>query len=111
VADHLCPWQSCYASTQLLGGKTRFVLSNSGHIAALVNPPTNAKATFQTSDDNIPNAEEWLKTARPQRGSWWIDYATWLGERSGADKEPPPGLGSPKFPVLDVAPGTYVFDR
>lgn len=111
VADHLCPWQSCYATTQMLGGKTRFVLSNSGHIAALVNPPTNVKASFQTSDDNVPDAEEWLKTARPQSGSWWPDYAGWLGERSGAEKEVPAVLGSPAFPALEVAPGTYVFDR
>jgi polyhydroxyalkanoate synthase subunit PhaC len=111
VADHLCPWQSCYVSTQLLGGKSRFVLSNSGHIAALVNPPTNPKATFQTSDDNVPDAEEWLKAARSESGSWWPDYATWLGERSGADKEASSGLGSPNFPALEAAPGTYVFDR
>ncbi len=110
-ADHLCPWQSCYATTRLLGGKTRFVLSNSGHIAALVNPPTNPKAMFQTSDDNVPDPEEWLKTARSEPGSWWPDYATWLGERGGADKEAPPALGSSNFPALEAAPGTYVFDR
>ena len=47
ITDHICPWQSCYASTQLLGGQTRFVLSTSGHIAAMVNPPDNAKASYQ----------------------------------------------------------------
>ena len=111
AADHLCPWQSCYATTQLLGGKSRFVLSNSGHIAALVNPPSNPKATFQSSDDNIPNADEWLKTARSQTGSWWPDYANWLAERSGEEKETPAALGTPRFPALEAAPGTYVFDR
>jgi polyhydroxyalkanoate synthase len=111
IADHLCPWESCYATTQLLGGKTRFVLSNSGHIAALVNPPTNPKAAFQTSDDNIADAAEWLKTARSESGSWWCDYAVWLGERSGTDKVAPSALGTPNFPALEVAPGTYVFDR
>ena len=111
AADHLCPWQSCYATTQLLGGKSRFVLSNSGHIAALVNPPSNPKATFQSSDDNIPNADEWLKTARSQTGSWWPDYANWLAERSSEEKEAPALLGTPSFPALEAAPGTYVFDR
>ncbi len=82
VADHLCPWQSCYETTQLLGGKSRFVLSNSGHIAALVNPPSNPKATFQTSEDDLPDADEWLKEARSESGSWWPDYAHWLAERS-----------------------------
>ena len=111
VADHLCPWPSCYATTQLLGGKTRFVLSNSGHIAALVNPPTNPKASFQTSDDDVPDADEWLKTVRSESGSWWPHYANWLAERSGEEKEAPPALGAPHFPALEVAPGTYVFDR
>ena len=111
IADHLCPWQSCYATTQMLGGKTRFVLSNSGHIAALVNPPTNPKATFQTSDENGADAEEWLRSARSEPGSWWPDYANWLAERSGPDKEAPAALGAPNFPALEVAPGTYVFDR
>jgi polyhydroxyalkanoate synthase len=111
VADHLCPWQSCYATTQLLGGKSRFVLSNSGHIAALVNPPSNPKATFQTSDDDVPDAGEWLKGARSESGSWWPDYANWLAERGGGVKEAPAALGSPSFPTLEAAPGTYVFDR
>jgi len=116
VADHLCPWQSCYETTQLLGGKSRFVLSNSGHIAALVNPPTNPKATFQTSDDLIsdgsaPDAGEWLKGARSESGSWWPDYAKWLTERGGEVKGAPTTLGSPSLPALEAAPGTYVFDR
>jgi polyhydroxyalkanoate synthase subunit PhaC len=44
VADHLCPWQSCYRTTQLLGGPVTFVLSTSGHIASMINPPANPKA-------------------------------------------------------------------
>ncbi|HEV2452369.1 MAG TPA: alpha/beta fold hydrolase, partial [Streptosporangiaceae bacterium] len=58
VADHLCPWQSCYRSTQLLGGTSRFVLSTSGHIAALVNPPGNPKASFYTGKQNPADADE-----------------------------------------------------
>ena len=49
IADHLCPWQACYRTTQLLGGRSRFVLSTNGHIASLVNPPTNPKSTFQVA--------------------------------------------------------------
>jgi polyhydroxyalkanoate synthase len=111
VADHLCPWQSCYQTTQLLGGESRFVLSNSGHIAALVNPPTNPKATFRTAADNVPDANEWWKRARSQTGSWWPDYASWLAERSGWEKKAPAALGTPIFAALGTAPGTYVFDR
>ena len=52
IADHLCKWESCYQTTQLLGGDTKFVLSTSGHIAAMVNPPGNPKASFQTASSN-----------------------------------------------------------
>ena len=84
IADHITPWQNCYRSAQLLGGDTRFVLSTSGHIAALVNPPDNPKATFQTNKDTTVDAQQWLQSARTQQGSWWPDFAAWLAERSGA---------------------------
>jgi polyhydroxyalkanoate synthase len=111
VADHLCPWQSCYATTQLLGGKTRFVLSTAGHIAALVNPPTNQKSSYQVSEDNPPDPEAWLRSAAPEKGSWWPDYSGWLAERSGPSREAPTAAGGPSFPERDRAPGAYVFDR
>jgi polyhydroxyalkanoate synthase len=111
VADHICPWQSCYRSTQLLGGKSRFVLSTSGHIASMVNPPGNPKATFQTAPSSPADPREWLAEATTVTGSWWPDYASWLGERSGGQKKAPRRLGRKTFPVLCAAPGTYVLDR
>ncbi|HEV2241936.1 MAG TPA: alpha/beta fold hydrolase [Streptosporangiaceae bacterium] len=111
IADHLCPWQSCYRSTQLLGGRSRFILSTSGHIASMVNPPTNKKATFQTAPDNPSDPRVWLRTAQTVPGSWWPDYSAWLAERSGGRKERPPGLGGEGFPPQEPAPGTYVLDR
>ena len=65
VADHICPWQSCYRGAQLLGGKTRFVLSSSGHIAALVNPAGNKKSGYQVSNDVTADAESWQRAAPP----------------------------------------------
>jgi poly(3-hydroxyalkanoate) synthetase len=111
IADHLCPWQSCYRTTQLLGGKPRFVLSTSGHIASMVNPPTNPKATFQTAPDNPSDPRAWLRAARTVPGSWWPDYSAWLAERSGGRKEHPPDLGGEGFPPVQPAPGSYVLDR
>jgi len=111
VADHLCPWQSCYRSTQLLGGRSRFILSTSGHIASMVNPPTSKKATFQTAQDNPSDPRVWLRTAQTVPGSWWPDYSAWLAERSGGRKERPTGLGGEGFPPQEPAPGTYVLDR
>ena len=110
IADHICPWQSCYATTQLLGGDTRFVLSTAGHIASLVNPPTNPKSTWRTATPNTPDADEWLASAHTEKGSWWTDYRNWVGERAGEEVDAPAELGGGQ-PTLGRAPGTYVFDK
>jgi polyhydroxyalkanoate synthase len=109
IADHITPWQNCYRTTQLLGGDTRFVLSTSGHIAALVNPPGNPKAVFQVNKANPDDSRHWLKTAETVPGSWWPDFAAWLGERSGPLRPAPPLGGGGLGPIIE-APGTYVFD-
>jgi polyhydroxyalkanoate synthase len=108
IADHICPWQSCYRSAQLLGGTTRFVLSTSGHIAALVNPAGNKKSSYQVSDDVTADAGDWQRSAPTVQGSWWPDYAAWLSERSGAQGPAPAALGSEQFTVIEAAPGSYV---
>ncbi len=111
IADHITPWQNCYRSTQLLGGDSRFILSTSGHIAALVNPPGNPKASYQVNKDNPGDPEQWLKTAETVQGSWWPDAVAWLGERCGAEKTAPEELGGAGLPALADAPGTYVLDN
>ena len=73
IADHITPWENCYRSAQLFGGTTRFVLSTSGHIAALVNPPGNPKASFHTDDDLTSDAKVWLKGSDVHQGTWWTD--------------------------------------
>jgi polyhydroxyalkanoate synthase subunit PhaC len=111
IADHLCPWQSCYRSTQLLGGTTRFVLSTSGHIASMVNPPSNPKATFQAAPDTPADPRDWLEEAQTVPGSWWPDYSAWLGERSGGLRKRRPQPGRKRFRPIQPAPGSYVLDR
>jgi polyhydroxyalkanoate synthase subunit PhaC len=110
VADHITPWENCYATTQLLGGDTRFVLSSAGHVAALVNPPGNPKARYRTAPAgaNPPSAHDWAEAAEQRTGSWWQDWASWLGERSGAERPAPKRLGKGRYKVLDAAPGRYV---
>jgi polyhydroxyalkanoate synthase subunit PhaC len=113
IADHICPWQSCYRTTQLLGGSVKFVLSTSGHIAAMVNPPGSPKSRFRTTQPGVNPAapEDFLAAAAEVPGSWWPDYSAWLGARSGPRVPAPVRLGSADFPVLCAAPGTYVHDR
>ncbi len=111
ITDHICPWQSCYRSTQLLAGRNRFVLSTSGHVAAMVNPPGNEKARYQVAKDCPEEPQEWLQRAETCHGSWWPDYAGWLAERCGEEKAAPgePGGGG-LVPICD-APGTYIYDH
>jgi len=113
ITDHLCPWESCYRTTQLLGGPVRFVLSTSGHIAAMVNPPTNPKAAFRCVETgaNPADPREFLASASVMPGSWWTDYAAWLAERGGGQRRAPRTLGRKAYPVRAAAPGTYVHDR
>ena len=111
ITDHICPWQSCYQSTQLLTGRQRFVLSTSGHIAAMVNPPDNAKARYQLAKECPEDPQEWLRLAETCHGSWWPDYADWLAERCGEEKAAPDELGGGGLAPICDAPGTYVYDH
>jgi poly[(R)-3-hydroxyalkanoate] polymerase subunit PhaC len=109
--DHLTPWPACYRSVRLLGGKTRFVLSTSGHVAAVIHPPGNPKSGFWIGDESIPDPDDWFGKATAHKGTWWEDWSAWLSERSGAKKEPANVLGSASYRPLGPAPGEYVFQR
>ena len=110
-ADHLCDWESCYRTSQLLGGQTRFVLSTSGHIAAIVNPPGNPKAGYQISEASPPSPRQFLRTAERAEGTWWTDYASWLRARCGPEIPAPDGLGGGGLQPITDAPGTYVLEK
>jgi polyhydroxyalkanoate synthase len=109
--DHLTPWQSCYRTVNLLGGDTRFVLSSSGHIAAIINPPGNPRARYQVADEYPRTAAEWLASTETRPGTWWDDWVEWLSTRSGPLKPAPAKLGNRQHKVLGRAPGEYVLER
>ncbi|MCW2664567.1 MAG: poly(3-hydroxyalkanoate) synthetase [Mycobacterium sp.] len=112
VADHISPWQATYRSARLLGSKdNRYVLSTSGHIAALVNPPGNPKASYQTGPVDAEDPEKWLESSQMLPDSWWPDYAGWLAERSGPQVDAPETLGGEGLPPLGPAPGSYVMEK
>lgn len=109
VTDHITPWRACYRNNHLFGGKVEFVLSNSGHIQALLNPPGNPKAQYFANSEIPETSEEWLAGAEPQQGSWWPKWTDWLSERSGDKKNAPKSLGNKAHPPIVKAPGEYVF--
>ena len=93
-----------------MGGDIRFVLSNSGHIQALVNPPGNAKSTYFLNDELPASHEDWLSSADQQMGTWWDDWAIWLKKRSGGQVNARKTLGKKvSFEPMEAAPGTYVY--
>jgi len=110
VADHLTPWKGCYRTTQLLGGPSTFVLSYSGHIASLVNPPGNPKAHYWTGGTPGADPEQWLARAERHQGSWWEAWADWVTAQAGDRRPRPETSGSKRYPVLSQAPGLYVRD-
>ena len=109
--DHLTPWRGCYATTQLLGGRSRFVLTSSGHIQSQVTPPGNPKMRLFTGPDPGPDPDEWLAGATDHVGTWWEDWADWILPRSGPERPAPSGPGTTAHPVIEPAPGLYVRKR
>jgi polyhydroxyalkanoate synthase len=105
--DHIAPWRTVYATTQLYAGPVKFVLGASGHIAGIVNPPAAAKYNYWTSDSTPRDPEAWLKAAQFKPGSWWVEWVAWLAPFAG-DKVPARQPGAGKLKALADAPGTYV---
>jgi polyhydroxyalkanoate synthase subunit PhaC len=109
ISDHITPWENCQRTTRMLGGDTRFALSTSGHIAAIVNPPGNPKASYRVAEeDDHVDPEAWLGRAEKRPGTWWEDWNAWLADRSGQMRAAPERLGNSKFRSRGRAPGTYV---
>jgi polyhydroxyalkanoate synthase len=111
ITDHITPWQACYQSRNILRGKIDFVLSSSGHIQSIVNPPTNPKARYFLNDSLPESPEDWLAGAHEQAGSWWTHWAAWYRGHGGGEVPAPEGLGSAAHPAGDPAPGRYVHQR
>jgi polyhydroxyalkanoate synthase len=107
--DHIIPWTAAYRTTQLLGGSSEFVLSSSGHIQAIVNPPSNTRSSYLTRPGvPPPDADEWLEGASREAGSWWNHWTAWLTARSGKKRPAPDEIGNAEHPPLEPAPGRYV---
>lgn len=115
VTDHITPWKATYRSTQLFGSKdVTYVLSQSGHMQAILNPPGNPKAKYfvQKKKGALPEtADEWLQGTEEVKGSWWPLWMEWVQKRSGKKIAAPETLGNKTFPAMDAAPGLYVVEE
>ncbi len=109
--DHIAAWKSSYAGVQKMGSKDKtFILSESGHIAGIINPPSKNKYGHYTNPDLGPSADDWLADADKHAGSWWPRWDAWLSKKSGKIV-PARAPGDARHPLLAAAPGTYVIAK
>ena len=106
--DHIVPWRSAYLTTQLVGGRSQFVLGASGHIAGVINPASKNKRSFWSGGKQGDSAEAWLASATETPGSWWTHWMKWLAPRTGKPVPARSKLGNRKYKVIEPAPGRYV---
>jgi len=111
VTDHITPWKSVYQTAKIMGNDTTFILSNSGHLQSLLNPPGNQKASFVTGPLAPAGPDAFLACSQKHEGSWWLHWRDWLHERSDEEVPAPTMLGNARHRVDVPAPGTYVFDQ
>jgi len=115
VTDHITPWKATYRSTQLFGSKDiTYVLSQSGHMQAILNPPGNPKAKYyvQKKKGKLPaTADKWLEGTEEVKGSWWPYWMEWVQKRSGNKMPAPKELGNAEYKPMDPAPGLYVVEE
>jgi polyhydroxyalkanoate synthase len=106
--DHIAPADSVLYGSQFFGGPVKYVLSGSGHIAGVVNPPASGKYQYWTND-NIRDVTlaDWLKGAQDHKGSWWPDWREWLASID-AEEVPARAVGTKALPPIEDAPGSYV---
>jgi polyhydroxyalkanoate synthase len=106
--DHIAAWKDCYRGVQQMGSKDKtFILSESGHIAGIINPPSKKKYGHYTNPDLGLGYGDWKDSADYNEGSWWPRWGAWLADKSGKmveAREP----GDKDHPILAAAPGEYV---
>ncbi|WP_316202038.1 MULTISPECIES: class I poly(R)-hydroxyalkanoic acid synthase [unclassified Bradyrhizobium] len=106
--DHIAPADSVLYGSQFFGGPVKYVLSGSGHIAGVVNPPSSGKYQYWTNDQiHDISLKDWMKGAQEHKGSWWPDWREWLSQLD-PEEVPARGVGSEAYPPLEDAPGSYV---
>jgi polyhydroxyalkanoate synthase subunit PhaC len=104
--DHIAPAKSVFIGSKLFGGPVTYVLSGSGHIAGVINPPEKPKYQYWTNDKKVATLEAWFEGATEHPGSWWPHYAEWLAKHSGKKVDArTPGA---RLGVIEDAPGSYV---
>jgi polyhydroxyalkanoate synthase len=110
TTDHITPWKAVYETARLYGDDTTFILSNSGHLQSLLNPPGNPKSWYMKGNAKPTDPDVWSEKAKKHEGSWWLDWGEMLKTKSDKEVAAPKSAGSKKHKPLGPAPGTYIFE-
>ncbi|WP_237050539.1 PHA/PHB synthase family protein [Microvirga ossetica] len=105
--DHIAPARSVFLGARFLGGSVRFVVTGSGHIAGVVNPPTRNRYQYWTDGPPVGELETWLEAAEEHPGSWWPDWQAW-SEAQDRRQVLAREIGGGKLTPIEDAPGSYV---
>jgi len=109
--DHIVPWRGGYMSARTLGGKVKFVLGASGHIAGTINPASKNKRNYWLNERLGESADDWFREAKEVPGSWWGEWSRWLAPHGGRMVPARRKLGSAKRKPIEPAPGSYAKER
>jgi polyhydroxyalkanoate synthase len=107
--DHIAPWRSVYEGTKLLSGNKVFCLTDSGHIAGIVNPPSASKYNHRIHDNLSLSGEDWFMAAEEKQGSWWSYWLTWLKDNNKAKLTK--SIDYKTLTNIEEAPGRYVRNK
>jgi polyhydroxyalkanoate synthase len=112
ISDHITPWKGVYNNMLSYGGDKTMIVSAGGHVQSIINPPAAAaKRQYFLNPNHVKDPDEWLKAAKPVKGSWWGHWLEWLQRRSGEQVTAPAQPGSAAHPPLAKSPGTYVKEK
>jgi poly[(R)-3-hydroxyalkanoate] polymerase subunit PhaC len=109
--DHIVPWRTAYASTQLLTGRIEFVLAASGHIAGIINPASRNRRNYWLNDRLQADPDRWLEGATSHSGTWWSHWSNWLKPFGGVEVAARQTLGRGRYAEIEPAPGRYVKEK
>lgn len=107
VDDHIAPWRSTYAGARMLGGRVKFILGGSGHIAGIINPPQANKYGYRATGKLPDDCQAWADAAADNAGSWWPEWQRWVRQKAGR-RVPARTPGDGALAVIEAAPGSYV---
>ena len=109
--DYLMPWRGIYKAARLFKGRHRFIVSTGGHVQTILRPPNLANIEFYSNQHFPKLADEWIKGAERNKGSWWSDWSAWLSSESGRSRAAPERIGNAEYSPVMAAPGAYVRER